>query len=80
MYDKNQQVNIVVKMFMIYQGITKEQIIDEFDFKAYKKKELEMIPYDKLKKLDDILKTNKKLNLDVILGINRALGMVFSLM
>lgn len=39
-----------------------------------------MIPYDKLRKMDEILKINRKLNVDVILAINRALGMIFSLM
>ena len=33
-----------------------------------------------MKKLDQILKTNKKINVDAIIKINRALGMVFSMM
>jgi hypothetical protein len=40
---------------------------------------LEVIPYEKLRKLDEIIKTNKKLNVDTVLTINRALGMMLSL-
>ena len=30
--------------------------------------------------MDQVLKTNKKLNVDSILKVNRALGMIFSIM
>ena len=80
MYDKNVLVNLVINMFLIYQGINKQQIIEEFDFKLVKASQLEILATDKLRKLDQILKVNKKINVDAILKINRALGMLFSIM
>lgn len=45
-----------------------------------RKKELEALPGDRLRKMDQILKTNKKINVDSILKVNRGLGMLFSIM
>lgn len=80
MYDKNQLINLVIHMFLIFHGISKQQIIEDFDFQAVKDGELEMLPADRLRKLDQILKVNRKINVDSILKINRALGMLFSIM
>lgn len=43
MYDKNQLINNVVLLFTIYQGITKEQIVQEYDFARLKKLEIEAL-------------------------------------
>ena len=37
MYDKNHLINIVIQMFLIYQGLSKQQLIEEYDFLTIKK-------------------------------------------
>jgi hypothetical protein len=37
MYDKNVTINLVVKLFLIYEGITKEQLMKEYDFESVRK-------------------------------------------
>ena len=80
MYDKNPTINIVIQMFLIYLGAHKEDLVEDYDFKNIRSISLEALPKDKFKKLDQILKTNKKLTVDSILKINRGLGMLFSMM
>lgn len=79
MYDKNPLINLIVQMFMIYQDIAnKDSIIQEYDFKTVRNLELEMLGSQKLRKLDQILKVNKKISVDQVIRINRALGMLYS--
>lgn len=79
MYDKNPLINLIVQMFMIYQDIAnKDSIIQEYDFKTVRNLELEMLGSQKLRKLDQILKVNKKISVDQVVRINRALGMLYS--
>ncbi len=79
MYDKNGLINLVVKLFTIYEGLTKEQLMSEYQFENVKKMDFEVIEKDKLSKMEDMIKSHKKLNVDSILKINRAMGMLFSM-
>lgn len=42
--------------------------------------EFEIIPKDKLKEMEDMIKSHKKLSVDAIIKINRAMGMLFSML
>ncbi len=79
MYDKNGLINLVVKLFTIYEGLTKEKLMSEYQFENVKKIDFEVIEKDKLSKMEDMIKSHKKLNVDSILKINRAMGMLFSM-
>lgn len=43
MYDKNGLINLVVKLFTIYEGLTKEQLMTEYQFQNIKKMDFEVI-------------------------------------
>jgi hypothetical protein len=79
MYDKNGLINLVVKLFTIYEGLTKEQLMSDYQFENVKKMDFEVIEKYKLSKMEDMIKSHKKLNVDSILKINRAMGMLFSM-
>ena len=79
MYDKNGLINLVVKLFTIYEGLTKEQLMSDYQFVNVKKMDFEVIEKYKLSKMEDMIKSHKKLNVDSILKINRAMGMLFSM-
>jgi hypothetical protein len=42
--------------------------------------DFEVIAKDKLKAMEDMIKSHKKLSVDSILKINRAMGMLFSML
>ena len=52
MYDKNYLINIVIQMFLIYQGISKQELIEDFDFSIIKEYECEKLEKTTLKKLN----------------------------
>lgn len=80
MYDKNHLINIVIDMFLIYENLTKHQLLNDYDFAQIKSYTCDCLEKGKLKKLDTQLKSNRKLNVDTILKINRGMGMLFSIM
>lgn len=43
MYDKDSTINLVIKLFTIYEGITKEFLMREYEFENIKKMEFEVI-------------------------------------
>ena len=80
MYDKNGVINLVIRLFTIYEGVTKEFLMKEYEFQSVKKMDFEVIAKDKLKAMEDMIKSHKKLSVDSILKINRAMGMLFSML
>ena len=80
MYDKNGVINLVIRLFTIYEGVSKEFLTKEYEFENVRKMEFEVIQKEKLKEMEDMIKSHKKLGVDSILKINRAMGMLFSML
>jgi hypothetical protein len=79
MYDKNLTINLILKLFTIYENIDKNYLLQEYDFSLIKQMKFEVINDKILTRLDDILKSNKKLSVDTILKSNRPVGVLFCL-
>lgn len=80
MYDRNVLINSVIQMFCIFQSISKENLLNDYNFNKVKDIPFENIEIYKLKKMEDMIKTNRKLTVDAVMSINRAMGVLFSLM
>ncbi len=68
-----------MKLFTIYKSINREQLIEHFSFEKLKELKFEIVEDRTLRKLDDCLKSNKKLNVDSIMKSNRPIGALFSI-
>jgi hypothetical protein len=79
MYDKNLTINLILKLFTTYENIDKNYLLQEYDFSLIKQMKFEVINDKILTRLDDILKSNKKLSVDTILKNNRPVGVLFCL-
>ncbi len=79
MYDKNQLINQIIKLFSIYLQVDRNFIMNEYNFEQIKQIKFEIIEEKVLKKLDETLKSNKKLNIDTIMKNNRPIGVLFGI-
>ena len=79
MYDKNVMMNQVIKLLTIYLGVDRNYLMNEYKFEELKLIKIEAIDDKLLKKLDDYLKSNKKLSVDSLMKVNRPIGIVFSI-
>lgn len=78
MYDKNPLINQIIKLFGIYMGVDRNFLMSEYDFSELKQSKFEIIDEKVLKRLDDALKSNKKLNVDTVMKNNRPIGVLFA--
>ena len=79
MYDKNAMMNQVIKLLTIYLGVDRNYLMTEYRFEELKLIKIETIEDKLLKRLDDFIKSNKRLSVDAVMKINRPIGVVFSL-
>lgn len=79
MYDKDPVINQVIKLFCISLGIDRAHLMTDYDFEQLKVAQFEIIEEKTLKKLDDSLKANRKVNVDAMMKNSRAVGILFSL-
>ena len=61
MYDKNLTINLILKLFTIYENIDKNYLLQEYDFSLIKQMKFEVINDKILTRLDDILKSKEPL-------------------
>lgn len=78
MYDKNAIINQVLKLFGLLLGADRSYLMNEYDFQHLKQLKFEIIEEKILKRLDDSLKSNKKLSIDSIMKNNRPIGVIFA--
>ena len=79
MYDKNAVLNQVIKLLTIYLGVDRKYLLNEYRFEELKNITIETLDAKILKKLDDSIKSNKRLSVDAVMKINRPIGIVFSM-
>ena len=79
MYDKNIMMNQVIKLLTLYLGVDRNYLMNEYKFELLKEIKMETIEDKLLKKLDDYLKSNKRLSVDSVMKINRPVGIIFSM-
>ena len=70
---------MVISLLMAHLELTdKQYFIEEYNMEGLLGCELQIYPKDTLRKIDQLLKTNKKLTVDAVMKANRTLGVVFS--
>ena len=79
MYDKNVVINQVMNVLAAYLGVPREHLLDHFSFDRLKDIKFETVEDKRLKQLEDLLKANRKLNVDAVMKSNRPIGALFSL-
>ena len=79
MYDKNPLINQVMRLFTVYLGIDRNQLMNDYDFEQLKTMKFEIVEEKLLRKLDESLKSNKKLSVDGLMKVSRPVGALFSL-
>lgn len=80
MYDKNPMMNQVIKMLTLYFGVDRQYLMTDFKFAELKEIKFEVIEEKVMKKLEDYVKSNRKLNVDAVMKINRPIGVIFSIL
>lgn len=80
MYDKNPMMNQVIKMLSLYFGVDRQYLMTDFKFAELKEIKFEVIEEKVMKKLEDYVKSNRKLNVDAVMKINRPIGVIFSIL
>jgi hypothetical protein len=78
-YDKNLLVTQVFQMLEIIEDQTKQQLINNYSFDRLMDWKLIKLDQKRLRRLTDLLISNKALIVDNVLKTNKALAVVFSL-
>lgn len=79
MYDKNPLINQVMRLFTVYLGVDRSHLMNDYDFDQLKTLRFEIVEEKLLRRLDESLKSNKRLSVDALMKLSRPVGVLFSL-